>query len=352
MDRKGILLLGHGSRREEAGKQVSGLADRLRADLGSDMIEHAFVQLAMPDVPTAMAKLVGRGCREIFVVSLFLVSGNHLSQDVPALLRDTVSGYDGVSFTLTPPLLQSPELYSHILERLQGEVKPVDRALPMAPDEITATSFSLIRERTGELPLSPGESALVQRVIHATADFSYVSALRFNGGPVERGIGALQGNCDIIVDVNMVKSGISSSYPGQVLCSLNEMTDLSARSGLTKASLAMEQLAGRMDGAVVAIGNAPTALLKVVEMVASGRARPAVVIGVPVGLVGAWEAKFCLSELKEQPHITNLSRKGGSAVAAALVNALVRLAAASPEETPVAGDRASHVGSKIEEGVL
>ncbi len=347
MDRKGILVLGHGSRREEAGAQVSGLAARLRADLGSDMIEHAFVQLAMPDVPTAMAKLVGRGCREIFVVSLFLVNGNHLSQDVPSLLRDTVSGYDGVSFTLTPPLLQSPELYSHILERLQQEVKPVDRVLPLAPDEITATSFSLIRERTGELPLSPGESALVQRVIHATADFSYASALRFNGGPVERGIGALRGNCDIIVDVNMVKSGISSSYPGQVLCSLHEMTDLSARSGLTKASLAMEQLAGRMDGAVVAIGNAPTALLKVVEMVASGRARPAVVIGVPVGLVGAWEAKYCLSELKEQPHITNLSRKGGSAVAAALVNALVRLAAAGPQESPVAGDRTNHVESKI-----
>jgi precorrin-8X/cobalt-precorrin-8 methylmutase len=334
MGQKGILVLSHGSRREEASHLVTNLVARLRADLESDLVEPAFFQLAIPDIPTALAKLVSKGCREIVVFSLFLVNGNHLAKDVPALITDHLSGYDGVSFTLTPPLLQSPELYSLILERLQPEAEPREKALPRAPAEIEATSFGIIRERLGAFPLSPGESSLVQRVIHATADFSYASTLRFNADPVTRAVEAVRRNCSIIVDTNMVKSGITRHYPGQVLCQIDEMSELAAQRGLTKASLAMEQLADRMEGALVAIGNAPTALFKVVELVATGQAKPAVVIGVPVGLVGALEAKFRLAELKEQPHITNLSRKGGSAVAASLVNAIIKLAAGDRAEIP------------------
>lgn len=326
---KGILVLAHGSRRAEAGDLVTDMVARLRADLGSDLVEPAFVQLAAPDVPTSLAKLIGKGCRQIAVLCLFLVNGNHLVKDVPSLLEKALGQRDGVSFSLTPPLLQSPEMYRLILQSLQREVAPPSQEAPLkSPGEIEASSFEIIERRLGPLTLPPGEGAVVKRVVHATADFSYAETLRFHGDPVAAAIRALRERQPVIVDASMVRAGISAGYPGEVLCRIQDMKGLSAETGETKASLAMEQLADRMDGAIVAIGNAPTALLKVIELAEAGRVKPALVVGVPVGLVGALEAKRRLNELEGQPRITNLSEKGGSAAAAAIVNALVKLAAA------------------------
>ncbi|MDP2744246.1 MAG: precorrin-8X methylmutase [Dehalococcoidia bacterium] len=332
---KGILVLAHGSRRAEAGDLVTNMVARLRADLDSDLVEPAFMELAMPDIPTSLAKLIGKGCQQIVVMCLFLVNGNHLVKDVPSLLEKALAQRNGVSFTLTPPLLQSPGMYHLVLECLQREVKPPKKAPLKSPAGIEAASFQIIDKRLGPLPFPPGESAVVKRVVHATADFSYALTLRFHGDPVTAGMRAIRERRPVIVDANMVRAGISANYPGEVLCRIQDMKGLSEARGDTRASLAMEQLADRMEGAIVAIGNAPTALLKVIELVETGRVKPALVVGVPVGLVGALEAKRRLDEMEGQPCITNLSERGGSAVAASIVNAIVKLAGCGAQERGV-----------------
>jgi precorrin-8X/cobalt-precorrin-8 methylmutase len=174
---------------------------------------------------------------------------------------------------------------------------------------------------------------IVRRVIHATADFEFKSSLVFSKDAVKAGIEAIMAGKDILTDVEMVRTGINKRLlerrGGTVICAVAD-DDVAARSeetGKTRAELAVEKaLSGRVG--IVAIGNAPTALLKVIELVGAlpeGLPRP-LVIGVPVGFVKAFESKALLAG-QRFPFITNLSRKGGTPVAVAIVNALLRMAA-------------------------
>ena len=330
--RKAVLVLGHGSRRQEANQMVLSLVQRLRADLHTDLVEPAFVSLASPDISTSLAALAERGCQEVFVFPLFLVEGNHLARDIPSYVQQALAGYQGMKVTLGQPLLQNPELYGLIMERLERELLPQDGGRPQHPQAIQQESFARIESRLRGLPFAPDEMAVLRRVVHATADFSHALSLRFSPGAVQSGRAALRAGKEIIADARMVKAGIG--YRGPVLCYIDEpaVVQEALEKGVTRASLGMERAAARMDGAVVVVGNAPTALFKVIELIQAGRAHPALVIGVPVGLVGALEAKTRLASLSGQPHITNLSVKGGSAMAAAIVNALLEPEPSSPQE--------------------
>ncbi len=336
VNRKGILVLGHGSRRAEAGELVTGLVDRLREDLNSDLVEPAFVQLAMPDIPTGLAKLIGKGCRQIVVLALFLVNGNHLVKDVPFLLRDALAQQDGVSFTLTPPLLHSPEMYSLILGCLQREVKPNGKATPelLASSSIERESFEIVDTHLVGLTFAEGERQVVRRVVHATADPLFARSLLFHPRAVAAAVTALRQGVNILVDANMVAAGIDRrrlhQLGGKVVCSLAYpgMAKRARDMGFTRSQAAMRQMLGEHPGGVVVVGNAPTALLEVVEAVASGRGTPPpVVIGVPVGFVAAAEAKERLAN-SGVPFIANRGPRGGSSVAVSIVNALLRLSEA------------------------
>ena len=323
LEKVGVLLLSHGSNRGEANRLVVATVARLRADLGTELIEPAFVQLARPDIPTSVDALAQKGCHEVFVFPLFLVEGNHLAHDIPSLLRKAFAVYPGGKFTLGEPLLQNPGLYDLIAERLGRELFTRDRCRLHDPSQIEQASFTRIDSHLRGLHLAPEEMAVVRRVVHATADFSYALNLRFSPGAVQRGQAAMEAGKEILVDVNMVKAGIR--YSGPVLCHINEPAVIrgAKEKRVTRASLGIEWGAARADGSLIVIGNAPTALFKALELIERGRVRPALVIGVPVGLVGALEAKTRLAALSGQPYITNLSPKGGSAVAAAIVNALI-----------------------------
>jgi len=199
------------------------------------------------------------------------------------------------------------------------------------PGEIEAESLRIIENELGPHDMNRRVFKVVQRVIHATGDFTFADTLRFHPDAVARGIEAIKSGKNILVDVRMAAAGINrcllSRWRGKVCCRIADH-DVAVRAqarGTTRAEAAMDAGLDENVGIVV-IGNAPTALLRVMEIVEKRGSCLNLIVGVPVGFVNAAESKALLAE-KEYPFITNLGRKGGSSAAAAIVNALLRMAA-------------------------
>ena len=205
------------------------------------------------------------------------------------------------------------------------------------PADIERTSISIITRELDELGLTPPPetAAVVKRVIHTTADFDYAKNLRFTSGAVQAAVRALQRGAVIVTDTNMALAGISR--PGlaklgcEAVCYMADpaVAEAAKQAGTTRAVAAMHRAAREHPGAILAVGNAPTALLTIAEEIEAGL-RPALVIGVPVGFVNVVESKETLFAVCKQhgvPAIAAMGRKGGSNVAAAICNALVYSAA-------------------------
>ena len=201
------------------------------------------------------------------------------------------------------------------------------------PADIERTSMKII---TGELAqrgldIPPENAPVVKRVIHTTADFDYAQTLHFTPGAVAAGIAAMHAGATIITDTNMALAGITkpglAKLGGQALCFMADPAVAAAakQAGTTRAVAAMQKAAAEYPGAVLAVGNAPTALLTIAEKIENGL-RPALVIGVPVGFVNVVESKELIIG-SDVPYIVARGRKGGSNVAAAICNALIYSAA-------------------------
>ncbi len=199
----------------------------------------------------------------------------------------------------------------------------------IAPQQIEAESFRIIEHELGPTNFSPEEFAVVRRAIHATGDFSFAENIRFHPQAITAGLAAIRAGKNILIDVNMGKSGISKAiltrFGGEVICRVAEAETVTKAKaeGTTRSDAAMTRSIGNNIG-IVAVGNAPTALLKVMQLIEQGHFTPDLVIGVPVGFVNAAESKELLAE-KTYPFITALGRKGGTPVAVAMVIALLRL---------------------------
>jgi precorrin-8X/cobalt-precorrin-8 methylmutase len=206
----------------------------------------------------------------------------------------------------------------------------------IAPEDIERLSFSIIEEefkdRTG---LSPAEIesdrfAITRRVIHATGDFSFAGSLAFHAEAITAGIASIRAGKDIFIDVGMGAAGINrrlqSGFGGSVICSINDpgIAERAKEEGKTRTETALRAICDRKPG-IIAVGNAPTALICAMELIEEHVLKPELVIGVPVGFVNASESKDLLAS-KGYPYITNIGRKGGSAVAVAIINALLKLA--------------------------
>ncbi len=190
---------------------------------------------------------------------------------------------------------------------------------------IEAESYRILRERVPLDHLAPAERAVVERVIHASADLEYAHSLVVGPGAAEAGVEALRAGAAVIADVEMVRVGITGIAARCYLADADADAETDAGAGLTRSAAAMRLAARRHpDGAIVVVGCAPTALAEAVELVQAGTFRPALLIGLPVGFVGASESK-ALARACATPSITNVGEKGGSSVAAAALNALVRL---------------------------
>jgi precorrin-8X/cobalt-precorrin-8 methylmutase len=203
--------------------------------------------------------------------------------------------------------------------------------VPEAPPPvhpIEAESYRIIAERVDLSAWPPPERAVVARIIHAAADVGYADTLRLTPGAVAAGVDALRAGAPVVVDVEMVAAATRRSDPVCLLAEGRiEQAAATGEPGLTISAAAMRVAARRWPaGAVVVVGNAPTALFEVLALAAAGRFAPALVIGLPVGFVGAAESKEAL-RAAPLPSVSNVGERGGSAVAAAALNALARLAA-------------------------
>ncbi|MGA2032956.1 MAG: precorrin-8X methylmutase [Thermoguttaceae bacterium] len=316
----GMLLISHGSPRGEVNQSFSELAGRIASRLGAEVLP-AFFSIARPNIPEQVELLVARGVRRVVLMPYFLGSGQHVTVDIPALLKQCKSRYPDVRFELLPTLENEPALEDVIVDRLAPLVTAA--ALPVDGPAIERRSYEIIDRQLGGWPCAEtGDRAVLRRIVHATADVSFARTLRIHASAVAQGKAALAAGKPILCDVKMLQAGITR-VENEVLCAIGDpsVRELAQRKNCTRAAAAMEALGPRMDGAIVAIGNAPTALWKVMELAAGGGPRPALVVGLPVGLVGARESKAALLE-SGLCYITNTSPRGGSPAAAAAVNAL------------------------------
>jgi precorrin-8X/cobalt-precorrin-8 methylmutase len=338
--KESILLLGHGSPKKDAnnleqvGKMLHGM---LHAGCEEDCVKVAYLQFAEPGIMDTIRESVNRGAKKIILHPFFLSSGMHVTKDIPGMIAEARGLYPEVKFIYTEPLGVHEKLAQIVMERISA-------ADDLAPAAIEKRSFDILSAEADLSSIPPDRLSIVQRVIHATGDFEFKKTLTFHPDAVAYGLKAIKSGKDILTDVEMVQTGINkrwlSPWGGKVICSIR---NTGAQGGGEQGSGAGAQGPGSKTRAergieaalkenvnigIIAIGNAPTALLKAIELFNSpafaGRPLP-LVVGVPVGFVKAVESKALLAEQKF-PFITALGRKGGTPAAVAIVNALLKIA--------------------------
>ncbi|MHB1167376.1 MAG: precorrin-8X methylmutase [Carboxydocellales bacterium] len=196
------------------------------------------------------------------------------------------------------------------------------------PKAIEQKSMEIISELIGNLGVTPEEEKVIKRVVHTTGDPEYAKLVVIHPEAIGTGLAALKKGCKIFTDVNMVKIGINSkrvtALGGEVHCYINhpEVIAEAEQTGQTRAMTAIARVAQELDGNILAIGNAPTALFAVLSAVQELGIRPALIVGIPVGFVGAAESKEALVE-SGIPYITVRGTKGGSTITVSVINALL-----------------------------
>jgi precorrin-8X/cobalt-precorrin-8 methylmutase len=325
-----IILIGHGSPKKDANNiETMGrlLHSMIHPDCSKGCVKVAYLQFAKPELSDTIKESVRNGAKKIIIHPYFLISGMHVTKDIPEMIREAEKMYPDVEFIYTEPLGIHEKLVQVIAERIKT-------AGALLPADIEKKSFEII---SGEIDLSdvPREQVpIIKRVIHTTADFEFKKTLLFHPDAITTGINAIRAGKNILTDVEMVKAGINKKllkkWGGEVICRIQDAGCMTQEEEpRTKAEMGIESaLKENNNIGIIAIGNAPTALLKVIDIFNNSSLvthHSSLVIGVPVGFVKAFESKALLSAQKF-PFVTNLSRKGGSPVAAAIVNALLKMA--------------------------
>ena len=198
------------------------------------------------------------------------------------------------------------------------------------PQEIEKKSFEIITQELGNTPLIPGTEMIVKRCIHTSADFDYAENLCFSEGAVEKAREAIRNGVSIVTDTQMAKAGINKKtlarYGGQVHCFMSDedVAQTAKANGTTRATACIDKAAAMGEDFIFAIGNAPTALVRLYELIQEGKIHPALIIGVPVGFVNVVQSKELIMKT-DVPYIVARGRKGGSNIAACICNALMYL---------------------------
>ncbi|MBQ6006172.1 MAG: precorrin-8X methylmutase [Selenomonadaceae bacterium] len=197
------------------------------------------------------------------------------------------------------------------------------------PVAIEDRSMEIIAPHLAGLDLTDDEKKIYSRIIHASGDVDYAPIIKIHPEAIAAAKAALLRGANIFTDVEMVRRGISirtfTKFGGEIFCKVSDVDvrEFAKREDITRSMAAMRIFGKRLDGEIVAIGNAPTALFEVLRLVREENIKPAVIIGVPVGFVGAAEAKAQLAAQNEIPYITVAGTKGGSSIAVAAVNAIL-----------------------------
>lgn len=197
------------------------------------------------------------------------------------------------------------------------------------PMSIETRSMEIIAPYLAGFNLDEQAIKVYSRIIHAAGDPDYANIIKIHPEAIAAGLAALQAGCNIFCDVEMVRTGINkrrlAEFGGQTYCLVADETvaQEAKAAGITRSMAAMRKFGEQLNGSIVAIGNAPTALFEVLKMIKEDHIKPALIVGVPVGFVGAAESKELLHTTSSVPYITVLGNKGGSPIAAASVNAVM-----------------------------
>ncbi len=353
----GVVVLGHGSRAPEALVLLNWVADHLAERLEIPVLA-ASLQFNKPTLGECCRELAAAGARRVVVAPYFLFNGNHLMKDIPEELERLRLELPGTEFILADSL-GTDDLLVEVLARRTlakmdklGEGDSADKAAnddaadtagrsgetftggaaaAIARHPIEVESFEIIDSLLEPADAGDPQYQVIRRVVHTTGDPSLARAMYFSAAAIGAGVEAIAAGAGIYCDVNMVAAGIqpTTSILGlEVTCLVADpaSAELAEREGITRGAAALRLAAPTLDGAIVAIGNSPTALFELLRLVEEQGLRPALVVGVPVGFVGAAESKEALAA-SAIPCITLPGNRGGSTVAAAIVNALMRLSA-------------------------
>lgn len=196
------------------------------------------------------------------------------------------------------------------------------------PADIEKRSMEIIEEELGEIQLPAAEKNIIKRVIHTSADFEYARTLRFSPDAVAKGLAALRQGCTIVTDTNMAYMGISQrgleTLHSTKVCFMADadVARMAKTQGTTRAVACMDKACAICGPLIIAVGNAPTALLRLDELIRAGKIHPDLIIGVPVGFVNVVYAKEIIMQ-SGVPYIVAKGRKGGSTIVAAICNALI-----------------------------
>jgi len=344
----GLVLVGHGSEFGSYKETVERLAAIIRKRSRFLTVKVGFMEISNPSIHGALSSAVKEGAEKLIVVPVLLAESRHTMADIPRLLgmekgqtRGTWSLESGgsVEVAYCKPIGADTRLADIILDRAAegleslGSHASVESA-SLAGNEIFEESIKIVRQRLGKEfeGMNPQLVPIVERVVHATADPEYSRLLVFSENAVGAGIEALRGGADVVADVKMVGVGINSriirGFGGRVLTYTEDQRTigLAQRMKITRTAAAMEVAAeDGLDGDIVVVGNSPTAALAVADIVERGTAKPALIIATPVGFVKSAESKDRVSTLAV-PHVITRGVKGGSAVAVAILNALITMA--------------------------
>ncbi len=340
-----IIVLSHGSKVASGNDGLFKIVEMLKILNKWESVEAGFLQLAEPNLKQAIEKVVKEGAKRIVVIPLLLFSGSHVVKDIPFEIDKQRKIYPEVEFLFAKNLGADERIAQIASDRINDALRDSsfqgsDSALMSEnsymdnPEEIANESFRTIDKLLEVIGIGVIPSInlpIIKRIIHTTGDPEYGKNFIITEGAVKAGIDAIKSGKTIVTDVNMVKTGINkrlvASFGGDIICKIadEDVALAAAKSGLTRAITAIESSIDEINGGIVAVGNAPSALFHLVNLVLAGKVKPALIIGVPVGFVGAAESKDALRGL-DVPYITNVGRKGGSPIAVTIVNAILNSA--------------------------
>ena len=346
LEKVGLILIGHGSKLPHNRENLEKLADILRKRSKFKIVEIAFMIRNTPTIPEAIDALAVKGVSKIVLIPAFLAPGVHTTQEIPELIgvkeKEPQLRAQGIELVYGEPL-GSDERIAEVLEEkalkalgqeFKKDTEVLDAYSVAEAGRIVDKSMKLIRKAIeSDLAEIPKDQVpIVERVVHTTADPEFAKLLVISGDAVKAGVAAIKSGAKVITDVKMVKAGINEArlkkFGGKVATYMNDerTMELAKSESLTRSAAAMRlAIKDGLDGGIVLIGNAPTAAFELAEQIKKNIVKPALIVAVPVGYVGAAESKEVVAKLPI-PYIITKGRKGGSTIAVAVFNALLSMA--------------------------
>jgi precorrin-8X/cobalt-precorrin-8 methylmutase len=340
MPQTGIIILAHGSRGErgmvEVLETLRSLAEGVKLLIPTEVeVIGAALQFNQPTLEEAVETLAGHGAQRIIVMPYFLFSGRHITEDIPKLIEKLEHRYPEIQFTVASTL-GADELFTGLVAKrireCMPELSPGVQIADTSPQTIEQQSMKIAEGLVPALRNMPQEEqSIIKRIVHASGDPQVTDLLKLSTSAITDGLSALVAGRPIFTDVHMVSAGINRQLAETCGCSLNcALEEINGppkgrEQDTTRAAAAMYRLGKRLDGAIAAIGNAPTALLALLVLIDNDGIKPALIVGMPVGFVKAKDSKEELMK-RDVPYITVVGTRGGSAMAAATVNALLKMA--------------------------